>query len=99
MCYYHLEVGKRVDYAFENTCNNGEFKHRVLEKYLFDTFCDTSASQWGGNIPESTWNKFENVQKHFLTKFQQVMKQMLATLLLLETRSLPIEIMAMERVV
>ena len=41
------------------------------------------------------WKAFENVQKLFL----QVKKQTPYTLLLLETGSLPIEIMAMERVV
>ena len=30
------------------------------------------ASLWGGSIPKSTWKEFENVQKHFLTKFLQV---------------------------
>ena len=62
-------------------------------------FGDTNASLWGGGIPKSTWTEFENVQKHFLTKFLQVKKQMAYTLLLLEIGSLPIEIMAMERVV
>ena len=51
---------------------------------------------WGGSIPKSTREAFENVQKHFLTKFLQVKKQMPYTLL--ETGSLPIDIMAMERV-
>ena len=49
-------------------------------------------------IIKSTWKEFENVQKQFLTKFLQVKKQTPYTLLLLETRSLPIEVMAMERV-
>ena len=52
---------------------------------------------WGGSIPKSTWKEFENVQKHFLTKFLQVKKQTPYTLL--ETGSLPIEILTMERVV
>ena len=62
-------------------------------------FGDTSVSLWGGSISKSTWKEFENVQKLFLTKFLQVKKQMPYTLLLLETGSLPIEIMAVERVV
>ena len=53
---------------------------------------------WGGSIPKSTWKEFENVQKHFLTKFLQVKKQTPYTLLL-KTGSHLIEIMAMERVV
>ena len=65
----------------------------------FQHFGDTNAFLWGGSIPKSTWKEFENVQKHFLTKFLQVKKQTPYTLLLLETGSLPIEIMAMERVV
>ena len=52
---------------------------------------------WGCKIPKSTWKEFENAQKHFLTKFLQVKKQTPYTLL--ETRSLAIGIMAMERVV
>ena len=53
--------------------------------------------EWGGSIPKFTWKEFENVQKHFLTKFLQVKKQTPYTLL--EIRSLPIEIMTIERVV
>ena len=45
----------------------------------------------GGSIPKSTWKEFENVQKHFLTKFLQAKKQTPYTLLF-ETGSLPIEI-------
>ena len=52
---------------------------------------------WGGSIPKYTWKEFENVQKHFLTKFLQVKKQTPHTVL--EIGSLPIEIMVMERVV
>ena len=48
---------------------------------------------------EVVLNLLENVQKHFLTKFLQVKKQKSYILLLLETRSLPIETMTMERVV
>ena len=54
---------------------------------------------WGGGIPKSTWKEFKNVQTHFLTMFLQVTKQIIYTLLLLDTVSLPIEITAMERVV
>ena len=64
----------------------------------FRHFGDIGASLWGGSIPKYTWKEFENVQKHFLTKFLQVKKQTPYTLLL-ETGLLPIEIMAMERVV
>ena len=52
---------------------------------------------WGGGPP--TWKEFENVQKHFLTKCLQVKKQKSYTFLLLDTGSLPIEIMTMEKVV
>ena len=103
MCYLPLEVGKRAYYAFENTCNHGDIKCWVLKKYLFDTLVTPvllyGVEVWGGSIPKSTWKAFENVQKHFLTKFLQVKKQTPYTLLLLETGSLPIEITAMERVV
>ena len=96
-----LEARKITYYAFENTCNHGAIKCWVLKKYLFDTLM-TNASLWGGSIgcntPKSTWKEFENVQKYFLTKFLQVKKQMSYTLLL-EMGLLPIEIMAMERVV
>ena len=68
------------------------------QEISFRHFGDTAASLWGGSIPKSTWKEFENVQKHFVTKFLQVKKQISYTLLL-ETGSLPIEIMAMERVV
>ena len=61
-------------------------------------FGDTNASLWGGGIAKSTWTEFENVQKHFLTKFPQVKKQTPYILLLLDTTSWPIESMAMERV-
>ena len=33
-----LAMGKRAYNAFENTCNHGEFKCRVLMKYLFNTW-------------------------------------------------------------
>ena len=97
-----LEAGKRAYYAFENTCNLGDIKCWVLKKYLFDTVTPVllyGVEVWGGNIPKFTWKEFENVRKHFLTKLLQVKKQTPYTLLLLETGSLPIEIMAMERVV
>ena len=54
--------------------------------------------EWGGSVLKSIWKEFENVQKHFITKFLQVKKQT-PYILLLETGSLPIEILAMERVV
>ena len=65
----------------------------------FRHFGDIDSSLWGSSIPKSTWKDFENFQKCFLTKFLQVKKQMSYTLLVLETGALPIEIMAMERVV
>ena len=37
---------------------------------------------WGKSILMSTWKELENVQKHFLTKFLQLKKQMTYTLLL-----------------
>ncbi|MCO5576362.1 hypothetical protein L7F22_030172 [Adiantum nelumboides] len=54
---------------------------------------------WGGTISKSTWKEFVNVQKHFLTKFFQVKTQTLYMLLLLESGSLSIEVMGMERLV
>ena len=70
---------------------------------LFDTLVTLvllyGVEVWGGSIPKSTWKEFENVQKLFRTKFQQVKKPTLYTVLLLETGSISIEIMAMERVV
>ena len=74
----------------------------VLKKYPFDTLVTPmllyGVELWCGSIPKSPWKEFENVQKHFLTKFLQVKKQT-PYALLLETGSLPIEITAMERVV
>ena len=62
------------------------------QEISFQHFGDTGASLWGGStevrggsIPKSTWKKFENVQKHFLTKFLKVKKQTPYTILLLET--------------
>ena len=89
-----LEVGNKACYAIMDI----HFRHFSL----------TGASIWGGNmgwkygvvlgsIPKSTWKEFENVQRHFLTKFLQVKKQTSYTLL--DMGSIPIEIIAMERVV
>ena len=85
--------------------NIWHFGYHIQEKVPFwasQTHC-TGASLWGGSkvseIPNSTWKEFENVKAHFLTKFLQVKKQMLCTFPLLKTMSLPIQIMAMERVV
>ena len=73
------EAGKRAHYAFENTCNHGDIKCWVLKQYLFDTLVTPMllhwVEEWGGSIPKFTWKEFENVQKHFLTKFLQVKKQ------------------------
>ena len=89
---HRLEAGKRAYYAFENTCNHGDIKCWVLKKYLFDTLVTSvllyGVEVWGGSIPKSMWKAFENVQKHFLTKFLQAKKQTPYTLLLLETGSL-----------
>ena len=52
------------------------------QEISFRHFGDTSASLWGGNITKSTWKEFENVQKHILTKFLQIKKQMPYALLL-----------------
>ena len=104
MCYTTrlLEVGSRAHHAIENICNRGDIKCWVLKKYLFDTSVTLvllyGVEVWGGGIPKSTWKEFENVQKHFLTKFPQVKKQTPYILLLLDTTSWPIESMAMERV-
>ena len=37
VCYTHLEAGKKLYYAFENTCNHGDIKCWVFKKYIFDT--------------------------------------------------------------
>ncbi|MCO5599235.1 hypothetical protein L7F22_053336 [Adiantum nelumboides] len=99
----HLEAGKRADYAFENMCNVGEIKCSALNKYLFDTLVTSvllyEVEVWGGSISKSTWKEFENVQKRFLTNVFQVKTQTPYMLLLLESGSLPIEVMGMERVV
>ena len=46
------------------------------QEISFRHFGDTASSlrggSMGGSIPKSTWKEFENVQKHFLTKFLQV---------------------------
>ncbi|MCO5561969.1 hypothetical protein L7F22_015595 [Adiantum nelumboides] len=98
-----LEAGKRVYYAFENMCNAAEIKCWALKKYLFDTLVTPvllyGVEIWGGSISKSTWKEFENVQKRFLTNFFQVKTQTPYMLLLLESGSLPIEVMGMERVV
>ena len=98
-----LEAGKRAYYAFENMCNVGEIKCWALKKYLFDTLVTPvllyGVEVWGGSISKSTWKDFENVQKRFLTNFLQVKTQTPYMLLLLESGSLPIEVMGMERVV
>ena len=81
MCYTTrlLEVGSRAHHAIENICNRGDIKCWVLKKYLFDTSVTLvllyGVEVWGGGIPKSTWNEFENVPKHFLTKFLQVKKK------------------------
>ncbi|RYA37889.1 hypothetical protein DD603_24155, partial [Enterobacter cloacae complex sp. 2DZ2F2B] len=98
-----LEAGKRAYYAFENMCNAGEIKCWALKKYLFDTLVTPvllyGVEVWGGSIGKSTWKEFENVQKRFLTNFLQVKTQTPYMLLLLESGSLPIEVLGMERVV
>ena len=35
----------------------------------FRHFGEIGATLWGGSIPKSTLKEFENVQKHFLTRF------------------------------
>ncbi|RYA84422.1 hypothetical protein DD594_26220 [Enterobacter cloacae complex sp. 4DZ1-17B1] len=98
-----LEAGKREYYAFENMCNAGNIKCWVLNKYLFDALVTPvllyGVEVWGRSISKSTWKELENVQKRFLTNFLQVKTQTPYMLLLLESGSLPIEVMDMERVV
>ena len=98
-----LEAGKRAYYAFENMCNAGEIKCWALKKYLFDTLVTPvllyGVEVWGGSIAMSTWKEFESFQKHFHIKFFQVKTQTPYMLLLLESRSLPIEILGMQRIV
>ena len=98
-----LEAGKRAYYAFENMCNAGEIKCWALKKYLFDTLVTPvllyGVEVWGGSIAKSTWQEFENAQKHCLTNVFQVKTQTPYMLLLLESGSLPIEVLGMQRVV
>ncbi|MCO5615003.1 hypothetical protein L7F22_069290 [Adiantum nelumboides] len=98
-----LEAAKRAYYAFENMCNVGEIKCWTLKKYLFDTLVTPvlldGVEVWGGSISKSTWKEFENVQKRFLTKIFQIKTQTPYMLLLLESGTLLIEGMGMERVV
>ncbi|MCO5550705.1 hypothetical protein L7F22_004195 [Adiantum nelumboides] len=98
-----LEAEKRTYYAFENMCNAEEIKCWALKKYLFDTLVTPvllyGVEVWGGSISKSTWKEFENVQKRFLINVFQVKTQTSYMLLLLESGSLPIEVMGMERVV
>ena len=74
-----------------------------LKKYLFDTLVTPvllyGVEIWGGSISMSTWKEFESVQKGFLSPFFQVKTQTPYMLLLLESGSLPLEIMGIERVV
>ena len=92
-----------MNYVLEKICNVGRIKSWALKKYLFLTLVTLVflyvVEEWGNNISLCTWKEFENVQKHFLIKFLQVKQQTPYVLLLLEIGSLPIEIMAMERVV
>ncbi|MCO5570377.1 hypothetical protein L7F22_024097 [Adiantum nelumboides] len=94
-----LEVKKRAYYAFENMCNA---ECCALKKYLFDILVTPvllyGVEVWGGSISKSTWKEFENVQKRFLTNCFQVKMQTPYMLLLLESGSLPIEVISMERV-
>lgn len=103
-CAMHrLEAGKRAYYAFENMCNVGDIKCLALKKYLFDTLVTPvllyGVEVWGGSISKTTWREFENVQKRFLTNFFQVKTQTPYMLLLLESGSLSIEVLGMQRVV
>ena len=98
-----LEAGKRAYYAFENMCNVGEIKCWAHKKYLFDALVTPvllyEVEVWGGSISKSTWKEFEKLQKRFLSNFFQVKAQTPYTLLLLESGSLPIEVMSKERII
>ena len=84
-------------------CNEGNIKSWSLKKYLFDALVLPvilyGVEIWGGSISPSTWEEFEGIQKRFLTNFLKVKSQTPYHLLLLETGTLPIEIMGIERVV
>ena len=79
MCYSQSKAGKWAYYAFDDACNRGNIKCWVIKKYLFDTLVTPMllywVEEWGGSVLKSIWKEFENVQKHFITKFLQVKKQ------------------------
>ena len=61
-------MGKRAYCAFENTCNHGEIKWWVLQKYLFITLMTPVLLYEVG----TTWKEFENVHRHFLQSFSKL---------------------------
>ena len=80
-------------------CNAVQIKCWVLKKYSFALVTPVllyGVEVWGGSISKSTWKEFEKVQKRFLSNFLQVKAKTPYILLLLESGSLPIEVMAME---
>ena len=94
----HLEYEKRAYYAIENTCNHGEINYSVLEKYLFNILVISMLLYGVVGSLNQLRKSLKMSKSTFLQKFLQVKKQMSYTLLL-ETRSLPIDFMAMKKVV
>ena len=95
MCYPLLGIGKRAYYTFENTCNHVGSSRNTLSQ-----FGETSFSMgWKDGVVTSLNILGKSLKNIFLQSFYNLKKQTLYTLLFLEVGSLPIDIMAMEKVV
>lgn len=96
-----IVAGWKSYYAFENTCRRAQIGSWRLKKYLFDTLVTPvllyGVEVWGGSLSKASWNEVEKIQKRFLTSFLAVKVTTPYSILLIETGSLPIELLGMER--
>ena len=82
-----MEVGKTIYYAFESFINGGKIKCWVLKKYLFVASVASSLYPTGNNF-KIPYNAFTS----------QDTNATCSNFLLLETRSIPIDVKGVERV-
>ena len=90
-----LAAARKMYYMFETVCRHKDINSWTVRRILFDAYVMQTmlygVEMWGGSIPHSMWDDIEKLQKSFFRSFIGVRTSTPYSLLLLETRCLPIE--------
>ena len=97
-----LQAGWKSYYMLENQCNQSDTRGWEVKLMLFNAMVTQvllyGVEVWGGTISRNAWNEIEKIQKMFLRRNLGVKSTTTYQVMLLETGTRPIEMLAIQRV-